>query len=60
MQTTSSSGLEDAGDGYFKIKAKHSELVLDIYGKSTDNGAKVVQWTDSHSTNQAFELRQVE
>ena len=52
--------LEDAGDGYFKIKAKHSELVLDIYGKSTDNGAKVVQWTDSHSTNQAFELRQVE
>ncbi len=52
--------LEDAGDGYFKLKAKHSELVLDVYGKSTDNGAKVVQWTDSHSTNQAFELRQVE
>jgi hypothetical protein len=52
--------LEDAGDGYFKIKAKHSELVLDVYGKSEDNGAKVVQWTDSSSTNQAFELRQVE
>ena len=52
--------LEDAGDGYFKIKAKHSELVLDVYGKSTDNGAKIVQWTDTRSTNQAFELRQVE
>lgn len=52
--------LEDAGDGYFKIKAKHSELVLDVYGKSTENGAKIVQWTDGRSTNQAFELRQVE
>lgn len=52
--------LEDAGDGYFKIKVRHSELVLDISGKSEENGAPVVQWTDTRSTNQAFELRQIE
>ncbi|MCH7233170.1 RICIN domain-containing protein, partial [Glycomyces sp. L485] len=37
----------DAGGGYYKIQARHSNLMLDVYGRSMENGADIVQWADN-------------
>lgn len=46
--------LEDAGSGYFKIKAKHSGKVLDVQLASTANDADVVQYTSGSGDNQKW------
>lgn len=46
--------LEDAGSGYFKIKAKHSGKVLDVAWASTANDADVVQYTSGTGDNQKW------
>jgi pimeloyl-ACP methyl ester carboxylesterase len=46
--------LEDAGGGYFKIKAKHSGKVLDVQLASTANNANVVQYSSGTGDNQKW------
>lgn len=46
--------LEDAGSGYYRIKAKHSGKVLDVKGASTSSNAYVVQYTSGSGDNQKW------
>lgn len=41
----------------YKIKNRHSGLVLDVSGGSKDNGANIQQWSDNGSNAQKFEVR---
>lgn len=36
--------LGPAGHGYYRIAAKHSNRVLDVFGASPDPDAKVIQF----------------
>lgn len=38
--------LEDAEDGYVKIKNDGSNLYLEVYGAGTTDGSAVIQWND--------------
>jgi len=38
----------------YRLRARHSGKVIDIYQQSTADGADVVQWTDSGSANQQW------
>jgi hypothetical protein len=40
----------DAGGGYYRLRARHSGKVADVYGAPTANGAQVVQWSDNGGT----------
>ena len=43
------------GSGYYQLKARHSGKCLDVYGRSTADGANMIQWTcNSSNTNQQF------
>ena len=46
--------LEDAGSGYFKIKARHSGKVLDVKLASAFNDAEVVQYTSGTGDHQKW------
>ena len=46
--------LEDAGSGYFKIKAKHSGKVLDVQLASKSDNANVVQYSSGTGDNQKW------
>jgi lysophospholipase L1-like esterase len=46
----------DVGGGYYKIQARHSNLVLDVSARSTANGADVVQYNDNGGTNQQWQI----
>jgi len=49
--------FQKAGDKKWRIINRHSELCLDITGRSTSNDAKVIQWECTpFSTNQQFRL----
>lgn len=48
--------LEDAGDGYFKIRNVGSNLVLEIAGASTTNNARIQQNTDHGGQHQHWRL----
>ena len=42
--------------GWFRLANRNSGKVLDVNGASTAEGAKVIQWTWSGSTNQQWQL----
>jgi len=48
--------LEDAGDGYYFIRAKHSRRVLDIAGgtTATKDGVRAQQYDYNGGDNQRF------
>ncbi|WP_036412942.1 RICIN domain-containing protein, partial [Micromonospora parva] len=46
----------DSGGGYYRVKSRLSNKVLDVSGFSTANGGAIVQWSDNNSTNQQFRL----
>jgi hypothetical protein len=39
---------------YYRLVSRHSGKAIDVSGRSTDNGAAVVQWTPGAGTNQQF------
>ena len=50
--------FENAGNGYWKIIARHSNKCVDVQGASTADGANVHQWDCiTGAQNQAFQLR---
>ena len=52
--------LEPASNGYVFIVARHSGKVLDVEYASTDDGARVIQYTTHGGANQQWLLRAVE
>lgn len=46
--------VTNLGDGWVKIRAKHSGKYLDMSGGSKDNGTKVVQWSYHGGDNQRW------
>ena len=48
--------LVDAGNGYFKVQAKHSGLYWDIQGANNKNGQKLTQYTHHGGANQQFKF----
>src|SRR5918999_4361617 len=46
----------DAGNGYYKLRNRHSGKVLDVPGFSTANGTVLDQWSDTGGTNVQFRL----
>ena len=40
-------GQTPSKTSYYKIKAKHSNLYLDVAGQKTNNGANIAQWQDT-------------
>ena len=51
--------LEDAGNGYRRIRSVLSNHVLDVSGGSTVNDAKVLQWTVTGGNNQQWLLERL-
>ena len=43
-------------DGLYEIKAVISGQVLDVYGGSKDNSAKIIQWPAHNGPNQQFKV----
>ena len=43
-------------DRYYTISAKHSGKYLDVYGSSSADGAKIIQWNYHGRDNQKFKL----
>ena len=48
--------LEDAGDGYFKLRNEGSDLVLEVENASLANNAKIQQNTDTNGHHQHWRL----
>ncbi|MCD0446651.1 family 43 glycosylhydrolase [Glycomyces sp. A-F 0318] len=46
----------DSGGGYYRIQARHSGLVLDVYEWNAEDGATIAQWTDLSGTNQQWSV----
>jgi poly(3-hydroxybutyrate) depolymerase len=44
----------DSGDGYYRIRARHSGMVLQVAGSGT--GADITQQPDSNATNQQWKV----
>ena len=53
---TSSGTSSPPATGYYTIVSHDSGLVADVYGRSTSDGAQVVQWTANGGTNQQWQL----
>ena len=51
--------FESLGNNQYRIKCKKSGHYLDVEGGSTNNGAKVLQWSWHGGPNQKWELRKV-
>jgi Ricin-type beta-trefoil lectin domain-like len=51
--------FEDAGEGWYTVKAYHSGLVLDVYGLSMQNGGNINQWTFANNNAQKWRLMDV-
>ena len=45
-------------DGYYSIKALHSNLCLDVFNGDILNGTDVIQWKENNGTNQKWILHQ--
>jgi len=45
-----------SGNGYYRLKARHSGKVADVSGHSTADGGDVIQWTDNNSANQQWSV----
>lgn len=48
----------DAGGGYYRIQARHTNQVLDVWEQNRDNGATIAQYTDQNSTNQQWQVQE--
>ncbi|WP_255640310.1 RICIN domain-containing protein, partial [Glycomyces sp. TRM65418] len=48
----------DSGGGFFRIQARHSNLVLDVWERNAANGATIAQYTDQDGVNQQWEVRE--
>ena len=48
--------IESLDDNYYKLTNKYSGKVLDVSGRSKDNGANVHQWSCGGGTNQQWKL----
>jgi rhamnogalacturonan endolyase len=48
----------DSGGGHFRIQARHSSLVLDVWEQNPDNGATIAQYTDQNGTNQQWQVQE--
>ncbi|MFK7824841.1 MAG: RICIN domain-containing protein [Oligoflexales bacterium] len=46
--------LESAGEGYYYIKSKHSEFVMDVSAESQSNWAPVLVYPQNWKNNQRF------
>jgi lysophospholipase L1-like esterase len=46
----------DVGGGYFKIQARHSNLLLSVRDSSRNDGADIVQWSDTGGANQQWQI----
>ncbi len=44
-------------DGRYSIVSALSGMYLDVKGKSTDDGANVIQWSNNGGTNQQFDIK---
>ena len=44
-------------DGRYNIVSALSGMYLDVTGKSTDDGANVIQWSNNGGTNQQFDIK---
>ena len=51
--------FEVAGDGYYKIKSKLTDLYLDIAGNETANGTNVQVYTGNTSNAQKFKFKEL-
>jgi alpha-glucosidase len=55
--TTTSGGTQaPLANGIYNIQNRNSNLYLDVYDKSLDNGAKINQWYANAQPNQQFEF----
>ncbi|MBB3062416.1 RICIN domain-containing protein [Microbulbifer rhizosphaerae] len=50
--------LNDLGDGYWSIIARHSGHSLDVWGWSEEDGGDVRQWEPTGRENQQWQLKQ--
>ncbi|GAB3937064.1 hypothetical protein GCM10027614_14600 [Micromonospora vulcania] len=48
--------MPTATTGVYDLKARHSGLCLDVNGNSTADGAPLIQWTCTGTTNQRWRL----
>jgi hypothetical protein len=51
--------LEDAGGGYYRMRALHSRRLLDVYARSIADGADLQQWEYAGGDNQVFRVEPV-
>ncbi|MFF9808358.1 RICIN domain-containing protein [Streptomyces coeruleorubidus] len=49
--------LQDQGNGYHRLVARHSGKCLDVENGSTANGARLIQWNCGTGANQQFQQR---
>jgi hypothetical protein len=52
--------LQATGDGFFRLRPRHSNKCLDVSGGSNADGAKIQQWTCVANNAQQFALVQAE
>src|SRR5690606_25929986 len=48
--------FEPSGSGYYRLVARHSGMVLDVFNWNPNNGAEIRQWTDLNGTNQQWSI----
>jgi lysophospholipase L1-like esterase len=48
----------DSGGGYYRLQARHSNMVVDVWERNTANGATIAQYTDQNSTNQQWQVQE--
>jgi hypothetical protein len=51
--------LDRLDDGYRRIRVAHTNMVLDVWQGSADNGSPVVQWDWHGGDNQRFAVERV-
>jgi len=50
--------LIDAGGGYYRLRNKNSDKMLDVPASSTTDGTVLDQWSDINGNNEQFQLKQ--
>jgi lysophospholipase L1-like esterase len=48
----------DSGGGYYRLQARHSGMVVDVWERNTANGATIAQYMDQNSTNQQWQVQE--
>lgn len=49
----------ESEDDYYRLMARHSGLVLDVYEFNENDGADIVQWQDLGGENQQFQVQEL-